>query len=59
MLSNMYMSNLLKDFSEVTTYMCSEEYVSVSQIYPIICGLLRKTVVITEVNSSAAHRTKD
>lgn len=53
------LSNLLKDFSEVTTYMCSEEYVSVSQIFPIICGLLRKTLVITEVNSSAAHRKKD
>lgn len=59
MLSNMYVSNVLKDFSEVTTHMCSEEYVSVSQIYPIICGLLRKTLVITEVDSSAAHLTKD
>lgn len=53
------MSNVLKDFSEVTTYMCSEKYVSVSQIYSIICGLLGKRLVINEDDSSAVRRTKD
>lgn len=33
------MSNVSKNFSELTIYMCSEKYVSVSQIYLIICGL--------------------
>lgn len=33
------MSNVSKNFSEITIYMCSEKYVSVSQIYLIICGL--------------------
>lgn len=53
------MSNVLKDFSEVTTYMCSEKYVSVSQIYSIICALLGKRLVINEDDSSAVRRTKD
>lgn len=53
------MSNVLKDFSAVTTYMCSEKYVSVSQIYSIICGLLRKSLVINEDDSSSVRRTKD
>lgn len=39
--------------------MCSEKYVSVSQIYPIICGLLRKSLVINEDDSSSVRRTKD
>lgn len=45
------MSNVLKDFSAVTTYMCSDRYVSVSQIYPNICRLLRKSLVINEADS--------
>lgn len=39
--------------------MCSEKYVSVSQIYLIICGLLRKSLVINEDDSSSVRRTKD
>lgn len=39
--------------------MCSEKYVPVSQIYLIICGLLRKSLVINEDDSSSVRRTKD
>lgn len=53
------MSNVLKDFSAVTTYMCSDRYVSVSQIYPNICRLLRKSLVINEADRTAVRRTKD
>lgn len=30
---------VLNVHTDVTTYMCAEQYVSCSEIYPIVCGL--------------------
>lgn len=56
MMSEMF--NVLKDFSVLTTNMCSEKYMSVSQIFLINCGLLLKSLVINEDDNSAVRRTK-
>ena len=33
------LSTVLGDLSEVATYMCSEKKLSLSEVYPIVCGL--------------------
>ena len=33
------LSTVLSDLLEVATYMCSEKNVSLSEVYPIVCGL--------------------
>jgi hypothetical protein len=44
-------SCVLKQLSNVTTYMCLEEDVSSSVMYPIICGLLKKHLATVEGES--------
>ncbi|XP_062586859.1 E3 SUMO-protein ligase ZBED1-like [Saccostrea cucullata] len=54
------LSIFLKDFAEVTTYMSTETHVSISQIYPIVCGLLRRIDDISgDTESNNIHRVRE
>ncbi|XP_061164341.1 E3 SUMO-protein ligase ZBED1-like [Saccostrea echinata] len=54
------LSNFLKDFAEVTTYMSTETHVSISQIYPIVCGLLRRIDDFSgDMESNNIHRVRE
>ncbi|XP_061170062.1 E3 SUMO-protein ligase ZBED1-like [Saccostrea echinata] len=44
------LSVFFKDFSEVTTFMSTESHVSLSHIYPIVCGLIRKNSIVNSDN---------
>lgn len=44
-------SCILKQLSNVTTYMCLEKDVSSSVMYPIVCGLLKKHLTTVEGES--------
>jgi hypothetical protein len=54
------LSTVLSNLSEVTTYMCSEKNVSLSEVYPIVCGLLRKSLKVLDsegTDKRGAERT--
>ncbi|XP_052221657.1 zinc finger BED domain-containing protein 4-like [Dreissena polymorpha] len=49
---------ILKPLADTTAYMSTESHVSVSEIYPIVCGLVTKSLVSCSTDSSIAHRVK-
>jgi len=51
-------SGVLKDITKVTTYMCAEKCVSVSEIYPIVCGLLKSCLVVKQDDSGLIKKVK-
>jgi len=52
-------STVLKDLSEVTTYICVEKHVSLSQVYPIVCGLIKKSLKLHDNDSSVVRKVKE
>jgi hypothetical protein len=52
------LSTILSDLSEVTTYMCSEKNVS-SEVYPIVCGLLRKRLKVLDSDGNVIRKAKE
>lgn len=53
------LSEVLEDLTKVTTYMCAELDVSSSQIFPIVCGLIRTLSMDTDTDSALIVRVKD
>ena len=53
------LSSVLKDLTQVTTYMCTEKDVSCSQIYPIVCGLIRNTLNVNVNDTPLIRKVKD
>ncbi|XP_063436604.1 E3 SUMO-protein ligase ZBED1-like [Mytilus trossulus] len=53
------MSTVLMDLSNVTTYMCSENSVSLSEVYPIVCGLIRRSLKVQDSDGVIIRKTKD
>lgn len=51
-------STVLKDFSNVTKYMSTEQHISTSQIYPIVCGLLEKSLNSSDTDNSVVRQVK-
>ncbi|CAC5384339.1 unnamed protein product [Mytilus coruscus] len=51
-------SEVLKQMSHVTTYMCLEKDVSASVMLPIVHGLLKKHLKNSEEDSALAHKMK-
>ena len=51
--------DVLYVFSDVTSYMCTERNVSVSELLPIVCGLVDKRLCSSENDSSTALKVKD
>lgn len=49
---------VLEDFNSATSYMCTETYVSASEIYPVICGLLRNSLKINTSDSTLVAKVK-
>ena len=52
-------SAVLKDLTDTTTYMCAEKSVSVSEIYPVVCGLLQNSLTRAADDSLTAGNVKD
>ncbi|CAG2257472.1 unnamed protein product [Mytilus edulis] len=50
-------STVLKDFN-VTTYMSTEQHISTSQLYPIVCGLLEKSLNSSDTDNSVVRQVK-
>ena len=46
---------ILKPFADTTAYVSAESHVSVSEIYPIVCGLVTKSLVSCSTDSSISH----
>lgn len=51
-------STVLKDFSNVTTYISTEQHISTSQIYPIVSGLLKKSLNASGTDNSVVRKVK-
>ena len=50
---------VLKPFATITEYMSTESSVSVSEIYPIVCGLVNKRLAPSADDSSIASKVKE
>ncbi|XP_052267568.1 E3 SUMO-protein ligase ZBED1-like [Dreissena polymorpha] len=49
---------ILKPLADTTAYMSTESHVSVSEIYPIVCGLVTKSLESCSTDSSIAQLVK-
>jgi hypothetical protein len=53
------LSTVLSNLSEVTTYMCSEKNVSLSEVFSIVCGLLRKSLKVLDSEGTVIRKAKE
>ncbi|XP_053382048.1 E3 SUMO-protein ligase ZBED1-like [Mercenaria mercenaria] len=53
------LSDILRPLADTTEYMCTERCVSVSEIYPIVCGLVNRRLVTSNTDSNTASRVKE
>ncbi|CAC5397957.1 unnamed protein product [Mytilus coruscus] len=53
------LSTVLMDLSDVTTYMCSENSVSLSEVHPIVCGLMKRILKVQDSDGVIICKTKD
>jgi hypothetical protein len=53
------LSIVLKQMSSVTTYMCLEKHVSIAVMYPIVCGLLKRHLKVSNDDSTVERKFKD
>lgn len=49
----------LKDLTTATEFMCKDKYVSCSDIYPVVCGLLVNSLGTLEEDSDILQRVKE
>ena len=52
------LSNVLKDLTDVTTFMSGQSDVSSSYVYPIVCGLIKTSLCVNPEDSTVVKKTK-
>lgn len=53
------LSVVLKDFTKVSGYMCTEKNISCSVVYPIVCGLFKTSLSVKDDDSSLVRKVKE
>ena len=53
------LSTTLEPLTAVTTYTSKEKSVSCSVVYPVVCGLLNKSLKVTSEDNSVVRKVKD
>ena len=53
------LSTTLEPLTAVTTYMSKEKSVSYSVVYPVVCGLLNKSLKVTSEDNSVVRKVKE
>ena len=53
------LSTTLEPLTAVTTYMSKEKSVSCSVVYPVVCGLLNKSLKVTSEDNSVVRKVKE
>lgn len=53
------LSTVLRDLTDVTTFMSTEQNVFCSHIYSIVCGLLRNNLSLNDDDSVMVRRAKE